>query len=855
MTETINRTDDHTAPDPDRVGDAVAFFEMLFADDTDGSIRLALSDPTRGRGEEGAWIEPGGFFPGGHQFEDADWAYVRQATAYNAVKYSATCDVYVCPYPLRKHGPRRNGRSVERKWVHADIDGPHRADRAAGLGAAVIGSGGLADGVPKVHIYVALTESVPLHVHRALCVGLGQLVGDEHHDTTKVGDSDVLRIPGTLNHGYSEPSPVTWLTRPTGRRWEPEQLARLLGVAWPVPEAVGAESAPDSATSTPVSVGDAADGLHPYARAAIEAELALLDDLPRPWPGPGQGGWDSGTFNAACALIEIANSPWSGYTLTEAKADLMRHAPTDHVWTTRDVTSKWAAARKKIGGKSRPEPGGVTADEADAARLLFESLFGDGETGSGDDSGTEPAYDQAATTTETEVDEEAFWETRPMLRRIRDFSRARRVAPWAVLGSALARAAAVVHPGVKLPATIGSPASLNLFVAVCSASGGGKTAAVEASREVLDVLGGSDYLETQAGSGEGLAAAYVFTKTAKGRPPEIVQNRTSVLFDVDEISSIEALTKRSGNTLASALKSAWMGKQLGQQNAEASRLRRVEAHAYRLTVVCGVQPVNASAILDDAAGGFPQRWVWMPTYDPGLLPPSERPVTPPPFTWRVPVPPVTVVEDEDGTLLIEHQPEVIVSLPDVAVDAIHQARQATNLPIGAPVPSGADALDGHALLCRAKVAALLALLDGRVEVSDQDWALAGTVMAVSSRTRGLIVAAQVASKGEENVKRGAAEGRRRVVAEEVAEAETMRRAGHWALGWLIKRRAAGPGPGPGGDGWVSWKEIRSASSPANRKVLQAALAALEDAGQVESAEVEYRGQVGWKYRAAGTGGR
>ena len=54
---------------------------------------------------------------------------------------------------------------------------------------------------------------------------------------------------------------------------------------------------------------------------------------------------------------------------------------------------------------------------------------------------------------------------------------------------------------------------------------------MDAAREFLDIIGGSDFLETSPGSGEGLLGAYVFTKTAKGEPPKIVQTRVAVLLD------------------------------------------------------------------------------------------------------------------------------------------------------------------------------------------------------------------------------------------------------------------------------------------------------------------------------------
>ena len=66
---------------------------------------------------------------------------------------------------------------------------------------------------------------------------------------------------------------------------------------------------------------------------------------------------------------------------------------------------------------------------------------------------------------------EAFFEARPALRNLRDFARARHVAPWALLGVVLARVAAAVPPSVYCRPTHGTVASLNFFVAICGLSG------------------------------------------------------------------------------------------------------------------------------------------------------------------------------------------------------------------------------------------------------------------------------------------------------------------------------------------------------------------------------------------------
>lgn len=104
--------------------------------------------------------------------------------------------------------------------------------------------------------------------------------------------------------------------------------------------------------AAPVSVPR--DGLHPYAAAAITAELGRLAALPRPWRQNSY--WDQTTFEVACNLIELAHSPWSGYSLAQARADLRSYAPADEAWGEREHEQKWESALDRIGGIGRPEP-------------------------------------------------------------------------------------------------------------------------------------------------------------------------------------------------------------------------------------------------------------------------------------------------------------------------------------------------------------------------------------------------------------------------------------------------------------------------------------------------------------------
>lgn len=167
-------------------------------------------------------------------------------------------DVYVCPY-LMWADKRARGAAVAHRLVHADIDGAIDPAKITDLGGFAVASGTAGHG----HAYVALSESVPAHWHRALCRGLGQFLG---HADAKIADNDVLRPPGTANYkpaaAGGEPVAVRWLTKPTGMLADPRALAAQLGVTLP-------EGAAPAAGAEPV--GEPVDlGGHPGVRAALE---------------------------------------------------------------------------------------------------------------------------------------------------------------------------------------------------------------------------------------------------------------------------------------------------------------------------------------------------------------------------------------------------------------------------------------------------------------------------------------------------------------------------------------------------------------------------------------------------------
>ena len=108
-----------------------------------------------------------------------------------------------------------------------------------------------------------------------------------------------------------------------------------------------------------------------YAKRAISSELGRLDRLSQTgWDGEP---WDLTTFEVACCLIEFANSPWNAYSIGQAQADLLAHAPRDNEgFDDWKVKQKFSSAMDKVGDKARPIPQSQTprSDEPDP---LFSS--------------------------------------------------------------------------------------------------------------------------------------------------------------------------------------------------------------------------------------------------------------------------------------------------------------------------------------------------------------------------------------------------------------------------------------------------------------------------------------------------
>lgn len=340
---------------------------------------------------------------------------------------------------------------------------------------------------------------------------------------------------------------------------------------------------------------------------------------------------------------------------------------------------------------------------------------------------------------------DSFWASRGSLGHVRDAAHSRGRSADLVLGAVLARVSAMVSPRLRFRTCLGDGA-LNLFVAAVGPSGTGKSTAVRLAGELAPppaYLNAATFRDGLGlGSGEGLAEAYYGyvqqetgetyqsgerkgqAKTAQVR----AKVRDNALIYVDEGQTFTAMIERAGATIGPALRSAWSGETLGQANAREETTRVVPAGSYALGLVIGYQPDTAQALLADTGPGTPQRFLWLRATDPAIprRPPAHPgplalPLTEPtanPFATPEPARPltgdITFSDEIDRRLWDENH------------------ARATGEVEAAP-------FDSHRPQMHAKVAALLALLDGRTKVDEEDWRLARLVLEVSDVVRDQLV--------------------------------------------------------------------------------------------------------------------
>lgn len=467
------------------------------------------------------------------------------------------------------------------------------------------------------------------------------------------------------------------------------------------------------------------------------------------------------------------------------------------------------------GGGQRLTAGRVFAhlhhdgDESAAAHDLLAAMRGAGSAG--------------ARALGLTVEAVELFEATPTLRHIRQAAYSRLLGAWPLLDYVLARVLAELPPEHMLPPVVGGSAALNLGVAVVGNSGAGKSALLSVSREVLGDTGQAQKsVERNIGSGEGMAATFLFEETEEGpRGGRIRTGRMLLIPDPrrimlsDEVDQLAAIATRNGATFGPTLRSAISGGALGQENASADRKRNVPEGTYRLVLLVGVQPTRSAALLKDSDAGTPQRLVWVQAADPNL--PDDDVEWPGSLDWELP----------------SDLPEFI-DYPDRVKAEVKAARRAQ-------VKDGADSLTGHKLLTRLKLGAALALLHGDAAIREQWWELAGLLVEESMRVQADCARVLAEEAARSNEARARFTGQARVIETETVDAETDKRR-RVTENILSKVRAAGA------DGIV-WSDVRNAIRAGSRRLADQMLLHLVDTGHVRSEVSVYKGQPGQRLYA------
>jgi hypothetical protein len=299
-----------------------------------------------------------------------------------------------------------------------------------------------------------------------------------------------------------------------------------------------------------------------------------------------------------------------------------------------------------------------------------------------------------------------FWSSRPVLKHIQTAAHMRSRSADAVLGSVLARLSSILPGDLRADTGTATPASLNFYAVLLGPPGSGKSSSAGLAESLFPMGYDSTSRAWPIGSGQGMAAAYGGIDDG-----EFKQTETQAFFTCDEGSSLIKLSRERGNSTMDTLRAAWTGGQIGQKNAAAERDRRISNYAlgFRLCL----QPIHAIQLLSDenVGDGTFQRFVWFSTVDPNIPDNDDFiPAMPDPMPF-------------DLAAAYARDPIII---PDNIKRECRRRDRA-----GSRGDVELDATQEHALLRQVKLACLLSILDSRRFVTDEDWALAQTVLNVS----------------------------------------------------------------------------------------------------------------------------
>lgn len=346
--------------------------------------------------------------------------------------------------------------------------------------------------------------------------------------------------------------------------------------------------------------------------------------------------------------------------------------------------------------------------------------------------------------------DKTFFSARKWLEYAYRYARALRLSPYGLVGVMLARLSALTPPNVVAQLTDNDmPMTLNLNVALVGPTGSGKGKTMGQAKRLMPAPPLCTMEEVKPKTGESIPAKYVAKmpavdadgKPIKGEYADKIMTDRCLLY-MPEVVSLKAAMGRQGSTILPTLLESFSNEPLGDDTKGKQFQIKIPPYAYRLAAVIGVQPSNANVLFDAAQTGLAGRFVYMPSIDRDA--PAQRPATPSgpfPFdTMRIPegngLESIAAMLKYGG---LEHMPDngpnardgyplVTITFPEQAAAYADHAQLLS-------VTGKADALDAHRVELVARLAALFALMDYRLEVNMEDWHIALAFMNISDSVR------------------------------------------------------------------------------------------------------------------------
>ena len=422
----------------------------------------------------------------------------------------------------------------------------------------------------------------------------------------------------------------------------------------------------------------------------------------------------------------------------------------------------------------------------------------------------------------------SFWEARPILAHIRQAAWSAGCSPDALFVQALARVATYVHPCFKLPGVeqglIGKHQTLDFLGCVVAETSGGKTLAAGVAELLVpapDPPGdGSDPLidfEQRVGSGEGIAEFFLVPELKPDDEGKLkatgkrVIGKQALFMNVDEGTGFTNQAGRKGTTIIATLASAWSGESLGQLNAADETRRLVRGGRVRICAVINMQDTNGYKLYaeDLESVGFTGRLMFASAHDPAAPSPSASPDWPGPLSWPI------RSGNSQVNVYFTYDPAIVAEIKNTRHGILTRTVQI-------------ERRQSQYLLLRCKVAALLAVMDGRISISLTDWSLATEAISMSS--------ANLCNLDAVHSKQGkvAAVTAASFKLDVAREAESMH-VRQLKIGWqarIVERlRKRGPLP---------WKGLKDLVDDSRRADLRACLEAMVDDGAVVRDDAHYR---------------